>query len=478
MRVLGILPTELRPKDVTAFGGSDVKAKFFEQKRLNLIDEVKRKAESAPDVHGKHGADGGMTREERNALFLEQVAKTEQENMTRMAKLAKKDVQSVVIQELETKLAAFNNKKRQEEGASRVKESLKARDDALAARKKLQDKKKERITDVRNKANQAVLSHSMELLETLRKNNERAEKSIQAIAESRTEGRGAKQEKRDLAWTRVDSYSADLVAKREHAYAELCQKMDSQVQRSQELSSSRQSHADEANAKLESCHEHVRVSAEQKQAAAEAKYWKAITRHGEAAKSRDEELKTRIKEFQVRNVKRKQAHEGRYVKIQSDIDKNIARKYEEFEKKEQEFEKTRALAKASSAADLQRFFDHREDIIDLAAMNRERLRRAHHYSVEQQLDKLVQMRRKVQIMQNAKTEADTRRMVVMAKCAVEKMHLTDRVDRVKNSKDPDKMQSMLEELDPDPDAIGKINELLAELGMQTLGFVKDEEEGK
>mmetsp|Transcript_28659 Transcript_28659/g.92120 ORF Transcript_28659/g.92120 Transcript_28659/m.92120 type:complete len:503 (+) Transcript_28659:96-1604(+) len=478
MKVLGILPSDVRQQDVEFFGGDREKHKLFEQKRSHIIDEVRRKASTAPDVSGKHGADGGMTREERNALFMEQVANTEKENMARMAKMAKKDVQSVIIQELETKLTAHQNMMKQQESKMRMKALLKARDEELDARKKLAEKKQDKILDVRTKALEKMLHHSEEIQETIRKKNERATKSVQAISDGRLEGRAQNKEKREKIFQRQEGYEADQLREREHAYAEHVEKMDSKVRMLEEKNASRASHTEELAHKEQQCRDNVRVHAEEKQAAVETKYWEAIGRHSDAAKKRDESLKLTIKEYQVKNVKRKLAHEGRYDKIQEGVEKNIVRKYEEFEKKDENFEKTRALARASSDAVLATFFDHRRHCTDLSADNRQRLRRAHHYGTEQQLDKLVQMRRKVQIMEGSKEEADHRRATVVAKCAVEKMHLTDRVDRAKNSKDPEKMQKMLEDLDPDPDAIGRINELLSELGMQTLGFVKDEGEDK
>merc|ERR1712051_14754 len=111
-------------------------------------------------------------------------------------------------------------------------------------------------------------------------------------------------------------------------------------------------------------------------------------------------------------------------------------------------------------------------------MNKERLRRAHHNMVEEQIDKLRNMRQKVQIMHDAKTEADQRRMVVVRNTLLEKMEMTSRVDRVRDSTDPEKMNRVLEDLGPDVEAVDKINLLLDSMGMAQMagGTVKEEEE--
>lgn len=503
MRVLGILPKEVDKLDPDMFEGRQDLLKLKEQKRQNIIDEVKKKAHEASDgAPGKFGVDAsGLTREERNALFMEEVARNERENMVRMQKLAKKDVQKVVITELEAKHNAHKAKKKQQESAQRMKEMLKARDDELATRKKVADKKQEKNQEVRARALKTLAEHGEEMTESLRKANERAEKKIVEIAEGREEQKVKNAEKRVQIFQRQEGYERDQLRRRETAYGEHCEKMQNKLDMLEHALAERQSNLEEIAEKQRQCSENVKVFQLEKQANAEKKYWEICARHDTAAKTRDENLKTLLKEYQTKNSKRKSAHESRYDRLLNEFEKDPGMKVcasdapgspkftpqrSELRKSLREKELARrekegivdGMTRSFSDSKLLATFEHRKSHVQLAEDNRQRLRRAHHYAVEAQLDKLLQMRKKVEIMQGSKQEADRRRTAVTAKCSLEKMHMTERVDRVKNSADPDKMFSMLEELDPDQEAVGRINELLGGLGLAKFGRFTEEEEGK
>jgi len=503
MRVLGILPREVEKLDPAMYEGRQDLLKLKEQKRLNIIDEVKRKAEEAADGGpGKFGVDSsGLTREERNALFMEEVAQNERENMERMQKLAKKDVQKVVIQELETKFNAHKAAKKQKESAQRMKEMLKERDDHLADRKKKAEKKQEKNQEVRARALQALAEHNEEMTASLRKANERAEKKISEIAEGQAEQRVKNAEKRVQIFERQEAYERDLLRGREKAYAEHCEKMQSKLDMLEQALAERQSNLEAIAEKQRQCSENVKQFQLEKQANTEKKYLEICARHDTAAKTRAENLAGVLKEYQTRNAKKKQAHESRYERLLEEFNKDPGMKVcasdapgspkytpqrADLRKSLREKEAARkekegsgdSLPRSFSDPTLLATFERRRSHVHIADDNRQRLRRAHHYAVEAQLDKLLQMRKKVEIMQGSKREADRRRTAVTAKCSLEKMHMTERVDRVKNSADPDKMFAMLEELDPDQEAVVRINELLGGLGMPKFKHFAEEEEGK
>lgn len=503
MRVLGILPREIEKPDPAQFEGRQDLFKLQVQKRLNIIDEVKRKADEAGEGAGagKFGVDStGLTREERNALFMEQVAKAERENQIRMQKLAKKDVQKVVISELEAKLSAHKAKKKQQESAQRMKEMTKARDDDLANRKKVADKKQEKNQEVRNRAITAMAEHNEEVTATLAKANARAEKKIEEIAAGHAEQKEKNGEKRVMIFERQAEYERGLYRGRVVAYGEHCEKMQNKIDMLEEKLAARQNNMEEIAAKQRQCSENVKIHQHEKQVAVEKKYFEILDRHDTAAKTRKENMSALLKEYQTRNVKRKAAHESRFDRLHEEFLKDpgmkvtasdapgspkftperayVRKSAREKEAARLEKEGETGIVKSASDSKLLATFEHRKSHVQLAEENRQRLRRAHHYAVDAQLDKLLQMRKKVEIMQGSKAEADRRRTAVTAKCSLEKMHMTERVDRVKNSADPDKMFAMLEELDPDQDAVTRINELLDGLAMPKIGRFTEEEEGK
>lgn len=496
MTVLGIMPREVMPVDKAAFGGNEMAYKHYEQKRKNMIEDVKRKVSCSPDVSGKSGDIGGETREARNAAFMAEVERNEQENMALMQKLAKKDVQKVVIQELEQKAVEARNKKRQQEGQVRMKKLLQERDDDIDKRKKEAQKKQDKIIDVRTKAQAGLEEKAEENLQKLLEANARAEKKIKENKEAEAAARVENSSKRVHIFERQAGYEAQQLRGREDAYAAHVEKHTSKMKMLQEVADARQSNAEEIADKQRRTSENVKQYLTQKQAKAEERYWNICERHENAGKFRDETLKTTIKEFQVRNQKRWQSHSNRYDRLLQEFEKDPGMKLcassapgspkfviDRAEKRKSE----KTSSPSGGGNNLARTYSdsvlmaaqRRQLHEDTSYENRQRLRRAHHYAVEQQLDKLHSMRQKVEVMTNSKTEADKRRSMVVAKCSREKMHLQDRVDRIKDSADPDKMYNMLEDLNPDEEAVTRINELLGELGMQKIGFVKDgDEEGK
>jgi len=485
MLVLGVLPEELAPLDKAAFAGNEMRYLHLEQKRKNLMDEVLRKASEGQDVHGKPAAMSGPTREERNQAFFDEIARHERENTALMQKLAKKDVQKVVIQELEQKATAKRNKDRIAEGERRLAEAKKAIAEELDKRRKEAEKKQTKIVEVRARALQASVEKGEENFQKLCDANARAEKKIREMKEAEAAQRVLNREKRVHIFIRQEGYEQKKVKHREEMYADYQENMDSKTRKLEEIINSRQSNAEFIAEKQRRTTEKVREFQAEKQAAAEERYRGICERHANAGAYRADNLKTWTKELQVRNTKRLQTHSGRYDKLLEQLEREpgvklcassapgspqfvIERAEARRSPKKADGEGGQSLAKTFSdsvlmAAERRRNHEH------VVHENRDRLRRARHYNVETQLDKLHQNRQRVQVIEDARAEAARKRAIMVATCSREKSHLQHRVDRIKDSGKPEKMYNLLEELDPDPEAVARINGLLDELGLQTIG---------
>jgi len=467
--------------DPLQFGGDEAKCKLFEQKRRNLIEEVKSVANKTPEVSGKRVLDERQAREEATAKFTEQVDRAERENMEQMQRAAKKDVQKVVIQELEAKLNDHKSQKKQQESVQRLEQLMKKRDEEMKARKKEATKRQEKNSDVRERSMHAKAEKGEEMTEALRKASERAEKKLSEIFAAHEEAKARNDERMAHIVERQEGKDRQLLRGREEAYREHVAKHHQKLEKLAEKLAHRQSHAEEIAEKQQQTTLKVREFQENKQAKVEENYWNICARHDRAATKRADNLEAQVKEYTVKNGKRKQAHASRYDRLLEELDHKMSASLPGSPTYVRPGSKESMLSRSTSDSHVFEAAEHRRRHVSLVDENRERLRRAHHYEVEEQLHKLEHMRKRVQIMEDSKSEADKRRMVVMRNCAVEKMHLSDKVDRMRDSQDPEKMYRMLDDLDPDREAVVRIGELLKSLGMdheRLVGFKDTEEETK
>jgi len=497
MKVLGVHPKDVKALDPAEFEGKEAKQKMIEQKRLNVIQEVQAMVAKSPDVTGggkKPLMDASSLREAKTKEFIDRIDEQERANFERLQTMAKKDVQSIVIGELKAKKAAFVGKKKQEESHQRLKELTATRDAELKERKKAADKKQEKNTLVRDKANTALAAKNVEVAVALQKAGEKCDNNIRAIAESRVEGIEANEVRRKEATARQGGRELALQAGRETAYKEHVSKHNAKLEKLEEARAGRASHAAEIAEKQQESTDRVRERQEKTELESRMKYFEICGRHQTASHKRDETLKSTIKYFTAANQKRRTAHVGRHDKIQAELEKSPGVKrcasaapgsptfiIERAEKRIlSPSNGFNALQKSQSESRIHDVMDHRRNHGEVVATNNLRLRRAHHYMMDEQIDKLHNMRQRVDVMRDAKKDADDRRMVAMRNTSLEKMKMTDKVARVRDSADPAKMQQMLEELDPDRDAVDKINGLLGTMGQPLMsgGTPEAEQEQK
>eukprot|EP00933_Yihiella_yeosuensis_P049705 TRINITY_DN4691_c0_g1_i1.p1 TRINITY_DN4691_c0_g1~~TRINITY_DN4691_c0_g1_i1.p1 ORF type:complete len:500 (+),score=151.78 TRINITY_DN4691_c0_g1_i1:74-1573(+) len=479
MKVLGVHPAEIEKQEVEEFGGSETKHLLFEKKRRTLIYQVMNLATKGHQGGGDGGGLGpaAQTADDRNAAFMAKVIEKEKKSMEVMARMAKKDIQKCVIEELEGKLQVYANQKRQEEGHQRMKALEKERNDFLKQRRKEAEKKLEKTQEVRRRADQQKLEHCQALREILQKADERVAEQLQAVKDAHAEKVFNAQDKYVVIAERQADREKTNTTRLEKLHDEIEEKHARKQQMLFEQKASRASHAEEILAKEMQCRDRVAKHLDEKQAKIEAKYWECEDRHTKAKEYRETTHAAMLKEFKTANMKKKNAHEGRYTRMKEEAiaahDKFCTERLPILQRSASDALGGRLRPPERAEAIQAR--DDNYNHVDLAATNRERLRRAHSHSVEQQINKLLAKRERVQILQDAKAAADKRRMATLRNCGMEKEHLSLKVERVRDS-GPEKMLKLIDGMEIDDDAKKRINDVLANLELPPLGGVTKEDD--
>eukprot|EP00913_Durusdinium_trenchii_P009501 g8930.t1 len=211
------------------------------------------------------------------------------------------------------------------------------------------------------------------------------------------------------------------------------------------------------------CRQRVAYYLASQQEEIETKYEEARQRHKKARETREEKSLAKTQKFKTDNEKKRKAFVVRY-------DSLIRQREQEHEEFRRNWEsRTNAASfrlEVFERPELLRAREEQEHFAALAAENRERLRRANAYAVDQQIEKLLSIRQRAQVLEDKKTEADKTRMVVMRNTAV---------DRFKDV-GVEKMLDLLEDVEIEPAAKTRINEILGDLGLPPLGGYSQEEE--
>jgi len=462
MRVLGILPEDLEKREIADYDGIEPRYELFENKRRTLIGQVNARVLESPEEAELQGQE--EVARDRNAAFMQKVLDAERRNMRKMALMAKKDVQKIVLEEFETKLTLHNGAERMEEGAERVRNLRKARDAKLKEIQKAAQKRAVKTTEVRNRAHQRMEEEAAELTSKLNEANDRAAKKMDDIAAEREEMRLKSRERELQTGERLAKHEHHQLRHRERAYDSIVAKYENHTERLADHLGQRQSNTEAIAQRHQESMERVQNHWEAKQRDTEAKYREILERHEEAKQRREELAAKKVKEYRVENTKRKTAFDARYDRLMKDQEEtsNISRRLQQSAEAY-----SRSLSDSQIAA-LQMRGHHG----DLVAANRQRLLRAHQYAQEQQLSKIDQMRQRVEFMLDSKRTADQRRTVMLKNCAAEKHHLGQEIYKVKSSP-AEKMVKLLQELDPEPEAAARIREIMGQLGREkSLGGVE------
>lgn len=471
MKVMGIIPADLEQKELEEFEGNKNKHLLFEKKRRILVTQVSALASRGPqDRSTLLGGAGG----DRNANFLEEVLRKERETMEVMARMAKKDIQSTVIKELESRLDFEKGKKKQEENFQRMLQLKKDREAFLREQQKKADKKREQTREVRERNDRQLQMHCEELRQQLKEADERVAKCLADIRQAHDDSIESKQVKGIEVRKQKAAFEQMLVEKREEMHDAIEEKHARKRELLEDLLSQRVSNKEALLQKEMQCRQRVAYYLASQQEEIETKYEEARQRHKKAQETREEKSLAKTQKFKTDNEKKRKAFVVRY-------DSLIRQREQEHEEFRRNWE-SRSLQRSASETlrpkerpELLRAREEQEHFAALAAENRERLRRANAYAVDQQIEKLLSIRQRAQVLEDKKTEADKTRMVVMRNTAVTKHELKHKVDRFKDV-GVEKMLDLLEDVEIEPAAKTRINEILGDLGLPPLGGYSQEEE--
>lgn len=475
MRVLGVLPKELEKLDASKLDAG--RFELAEKKRRHLVASIAGLAEKGSEVSGKHG--GESTSSLNNAAFMEEVLRAEKANMERMARMAKKDVQKTVLQELEAKLQWTQGQKKQQENEQRMKDFKKARAEKLKVLAKEAQKRADKNTEARARYDRQLEEHATNLTNQLNAQAEKAAAKIRDIALGREEHTAKQAEKKILVEERRRNHEDNKVNHRLKMYDDIQKKHLQTLERFDEINGLRQSNTALMDQRKQESRDRVKHHWEQKQLQTEQKYREICDRHDAAGNHRTAVAEAAMKEFRTKNNRARSQFESRYERIQTDLEKhpNLSRR----------LIKMQAMASSDSMqgwsscpelklAEIKKAAEKQGHHTWLVSENRSRISRARAHSVEQQLNKIEMMRQKTQAMLDSRATADARRMSVMRNCALAKTHFEDQVQRVKDS-GPTKIITLLEEIEMEPEARARVNHILRELGVNNLP-ASDEEEKK
>lgn len=458
MRVLGVLPEELERRTELATGEKEQrKLAMFERKRRQLIDEIHVLSTAGSGGLGVSLSIPHSQRRRQNA-FLNKVMEAERANLERMEIAAKRDVQKVVMNELETKLVMQQGAKRLEDGEARLNRLIRDRDEKLRVQRKEAQKRNERIAEVRMRAASEQAKDAEHTMHQLEEAMQRVESKMGALQEGRAETRQQSAEKLASIQERQHRLVEDKLHSREHQYETIMNHHAETTDRLQQRLQSRQSQSEEILQKQQSSMMRVREKWENKQREIQEHHFNNLSRHEKAREKRQAAAQEYARNLSKANSKARSAFESRYENVQR-----------EFAKKSPDRRLTKSTGSLACSeknlSDSQLLvLEQRKHYIDLAVSNRHRLQRAHHNAQEQHLAKLQAVRDRVDALLESKARADDRRMVMQRNCAVQKSHLEHEMFKIKSAP-PEKMTGMLRDLKLEPKAAARIQELQQQLGM-------------
>lgn len=470
MRVLGVRKPDITPFEKTQFPG-ELKFEYSERKRRQIIDQVHTLASSSPQGGGHIGS-GDQT-----SAFLDEIARIERENLMTMRKMAKRAGQDEVLIELAGKVQDAKSREKQAESRARLKELQKERDAKLAAMKKEAAKRAERNNDARKRAETKREEEADKVLKHMDEVAERVERTLKAEETKRLDRvevqKAAAAQKQDHVKNLVVQDWADRDAK----YAEIREKDEATKVHLARIADSDKAARDELAAKLASAVDKAARLQVEKQKKKDDNYMAILARHEESAAKKKEFEAKRDKEMITRHNKERQNHENRYDRILKEIEEKEEESLQNLiEGKHFGRSKSSSMPIAGQKSPaLQRTLELHDSMEHLTQWNITRLRRAHSYSQMEALKKIEGIRQKVDTIHQSRRTAAQRRMLMVKNCAVERSQLQLQLERIRDS-GPKKMSKLLGELEPEPEAATKINEMLKSLNMELLPGTKLETE--
>merc|ERR1712232_74807 len=177
-------------------------------------------------------------------------------------------------------------------------------------------------------------------------------------------------------------------------------------------------------------------------------------RHAEKSTAREENLKATLKTIQTANTKAKKTHSQRYetelkrwMEQHSDKEKSFDTKWQRTMSLP-DFNASRAFqSHGSLSGSPQPSASERAAVCyELFEHNSKHLARRRDFLQNTALTKIQLIRQRVDTIHEGRRDAEQRRFGAMRQCAIEKSHLTHKVERIKDSSDVNKINRILEDL--------------------------------
>jgi len=440
----------------------DVRYDLFERRRRRIISDVLNLSSKGPEAESLEKTSSPMD----NSIMMDAIHKQEQANIETLRRMGKKESENFAILELEQQMVQHNSMKKQEESQQRIRDLMKAREEKMVEVRKIAEKKAEKNQQVRERAERTLQEHSNEIMSQLLAGGERAQRVLDGRETGWAEMRRRNKERQIKALEAKDTHEGKLMRGREGHYGELCQKDEHLNERLDHLRVRKKEFTDAFAKKRDACVERSRLHLQKRQDERDSSYMTSLDKHQKAMEQRDEALQSRVKYFADKNNSERKKYEARTERTDK--------------------ERAQAFEKAASAPDIRQhtlspealaYFEHRRIMRELADMNQAQLARAHEYTLDEALLKIEGTRNRVQQIVENRDRAAKRRMIMVKNVAHEKFHLSQRFERLKDCH-PSRMSNMLADMDPEPNSVEKINNLLTAMNLDLLpGTHKADDEG-
>lgn len=475
MRVLGAVPKDFEAKPRDDFE-SEIRYNHFESKRRQIIEQTASLAAETPEAADIPDAAAKAAAQE--AAFFAEVDHAEKASVAKMKIMAKKDIQSTMIKELEIQNQALESAKKMEANKARHTALLKERDKALKEAKKIAEKNLEKSNEVRRKADEQLKGEAKHLGEELATKSAAVDAKLQEIADSRVDGRLRKQEKRAQAWERKEKHEASLDEKARKAYDKLLERDQDVNARMDSIHSVQCNNSAVFAEKLKQCTDRAEKRLQTRQQAIEDNYVKTCDRHKESDNLRAKNLQDTTTSYKVRNSRERSVFETRYSTLQSHEKEESTRPSKRMLRSQSLSETGFQCTGCQTRPEYLHVLESNKSMVDIVEFNRQMLRRAHGHHQEQELARLAGMSSKTQALLDSRIKTGQRRMEMLKNTASEKHTLDETVERARTAP-PAKMVQIVADMDPDPEAARVINELLGKMNMDLLpGFKLEEAEDK
>lgn len=443
MRMNGIEPGDISPKKAADFeiaglyeSNKDLSSsryKFFEKKRHQLVKNVAEDRQVI-SAHGTHSTFGGtMHSASSGNLESDLMADTlrqEQEKIAKIKAQAKFEIEQIVTADLTQKERVAEGAKRTAESEARLKELIKDRQKELKARAIASEKSSTKKAAARQSAINTRLAENERLIEKMTAAGERATAQLAENAKVWDVRKEENHEKQKMIKDRKDKFEVNLQKGLEKSYEEQLSRvglLDDKLKRDEEA---RRIHAEEVSAMFLQNRLRVQHALEEKQSKRENAFYASSEKFFEVQEKGTAAVKLKQKEAKDRNDKAKK----KQVKLrEEELRKQDALAKETEAKVSRNLSHVELLREERIRDASQRRVETRSMMADLVLQNRERIARAEEFSRNTRLDKIKGTIKRIDAIHASQARVAQRRAVTVKDCFLEKHHLNDKIQQLRDA---------------------------------------------